>query len=73
MQSSHIQPRDVGGRFEVVVDVPWLAEGAFDVQGTRPVPPPAIVRKLGVLTPEQTRLVEGTLQLWFGLRTPLEV
>ena len=27
-----------GGRFEVEIKVPWLAHGAFDVQGTRPVP-----------------------------------
>jgi mRNA interferase MazF len=56
-----------GGRFEVPVDVRWLAAGAFDVQGTRPAPPPALIRKLGVLDPKRLEAVDEALRRWFGV------
>lgn len=60
-----------GGRFEVAVNVQWLAQGAFDVQGTRPVPPPALLRKLGTLNPAQMDSVVNALSNWFDLtRSP---
>ena len=57
-----------GGRFEIAVNVPWLASGAFDVQGTRPVPPAALLRKLGILTARQLDDVVDALKVWFGVR-----
>lgn len=40
-----------GSRFEVAVPVPWLAPGAFDVQGLRQLPRPVLLRRLGDLNP----------------------
>jgi mRNA interferase MazF len=37
-----------GGRFEVAVNVAWLENGAFDVQGLRQIPASVLVRRLGV-------------------------
>jgi mRNA interferase MazF len=56
-----------GGRFEIKIDLPWLEEGAFDIQGTRPVPPPALLRKLGVLDGNQMVEIDGALRRWYGV------
>jgi mRNA interferase MazF len=56
-----------GGRFEIIIKVPWLGDGAFDIQGTRPVPRPALLRKLGSLTSVQMGPIENALKLWFGI------
>lgn len=50
-----------GGRFEVVIPVPWLEPGAFDVQGIRHLPRPVFLRRLGDLTPAQPE-AEPTVQ-----------
>jgi mRNA interferase MazF len=56
-----------GSHFEVVVRVPFLSEGAFLVQGIQAVPPKYLVRRLGVLSPEQLRQVSETLLRWLGV------
>ena len=55
-----------GSRFEVSVPVRFLAKGAFLVQGLQAVPPKYFLRRLGTLTPEQTRRVEQVLLFWLG-------
>lgn len=57
-----------GTRFEAVVPVGWLENGAFDAQGLRPVPQKAFLRRLGALTVAQMTVVEEALQRWVGLR-----
>jgi mRNA interferase MazF len=56
-----------GGRFEVVVSVPWLQPGAFDVQGIRHVPASVFVRRLGVLNSAQIAPVVGAIKIWFQI------
>jgi len=56
-----------GGRFEVVIDVPWLRPGAFDVQGQRNIPGSVFMRRLGTLSePQIERIVQAT-RLWLGM------
>jgi len=56
-----------GGRFEVIIDVPWLERGAFDVQGQRSIPASVFMRRMGTLSqPQMERIVQATL-LWFGV------
>ncbi|MBI5773140.1 MAG: type II toxin-antitoxin system PemK/MazF family toxin [Verrucomicrobia bacterium] len=56
-----------GTRFEAVVDVRWLEKGAFDAQGIRNVPGSVLLRRLGVLSDEQMKLVEAAVRRIFGL------
>jgi mRNA interferase MazF len=61
-----------GGRFEVVIDVPWLEPGAFDVQGMRNLPRSVFMRRLGDLDPAQIQKIAQTIRLWLGIgSTPL--
>jgi len=46
-----------GGRFEVVIDVPWLQPGAFDVQGQRNLPASVFMRRMGTLTQPQMAMI----------------
>lgn len=57
-----------GGRFEVAVPVPWLAQGAFDVQGLRSIPGAVLLHRLGVLNPAQLEGIEQAVKAWLGLR-----
>ncbi len=57
-----------GGRFEVSVLVPWLAQGAFDVQGLRSIPGAVLLRRLGMLNPAQLEGIELAVKVWLGLR-----
>ena len=54
-------------RFEVSITKPFLKAGAFDAQGLVTVPIVKFIRKLGKLTPEELRSVEGSVKLWLGL------
>ena len=54
-------------RFEVSIPIPGLSSGAFDVQGIRPIPAAALIRKLSVLRPEQILQVEDAVRAWLGL------
>jgi mRNA interferase MazF len=56
-----------GSRFEIRVDVPFLKAGAFLVQNPVTIPPPRLVRRLGLLNEEQLARVEAGIKDWFGL------
>jgi len=56
-----------GGRFEVVINVPWLQSGAFDVQGQRNIPGSVFIRRLGTLTQPQIAMIVDATQLWLGI------
>ena len=56
-----------GGRFEVVIDVPWLQPGAFDVQGQRSIPGSVFMRRLGTLRPMQMGMIIQATRLWLGI------
>ena len=56
-----------GTRFEAVVPLPYLREGAFDAQGLVSVPRPRLERRLGALTGSQLRPIEQAVLRWLGL------
>jgi mRNA interferase MazF len=56
-----------GGRFEVVIDVPWLQPGAFDVQGQRNIPGSVFMRKMGALSQPQMGMILQATRLWLGI------
>lgn len=56
-----------GGRFEIVVNVPWLEPGAFDVQGLRNVPRSVFIRRLGILSQPQMGQITQAIKLWLGI------
>ena len=56
-----------GGRFEVSINVPWLQQGAFDVQGTRNIPPSVLLRRLGALNPTELDQVVRAAKIWLGI------
>jgi mRNA interferase MazF len=55
-----------GSQFEIPVTVPFLKAGAFMVQGVSTYPNVRAIRKLGVLRPEQFRLVFAGVLRWLG-------
>jgi mRNA interferase MazF len=54
-------------RFEVPAELRWLARGAFDAQGIRPVPGTVFVRPLGTIARDLLLKVEAAARLWLGL------
>ncbi|MGP8198947.1 MAG: type II toxin-antitoxin system PemK/MazF family toxin [Limisphaerales bacterium] len=56
-----------GGRFEVVVDVPWLQHGAFDVQGLRNIPGSVFMRRIGALSQPQMDQIRAATKVWLGI------
>jgi len=56
-----------GGRFEVMVNVPWLENGAFDVQGLRHIPGSVLVRKLGALNESQMETIVRAIKVWLEI------
>ena len=56
-----------GGRFEVVIDVPWLLPGAFDVQGQRNIPGSVFMRRMGTLSEPQMAMILQATRLWLGM------
>ncbi len=56
-----------GGRFEVSVDLPWLKDGAFDIQGLRNIPSSVLVRRLGLLNSLQLKAIEQAARAWLSL------
>jgi mRNA interferase MazF len=56
-----------GTRFEIKIPKGFLKTGAFDPQGLVSVPPPRLIRRLGALTDNELRSVEGGLKAWLGL------
>ena len=59
-----------GSQFEIVVPVPFLDTGAFLIQGVQALPPKYFLRRLGVLSVAQLRLVEDGLLRWQGILRP---
>lgn len=56
-----------GTRFEILSNIPWLKDGAFDVQGIGTYPTVKPTRKLGRLSADQIEAVEKAVRLWLGL------
>jgi mRNA interferase MazF len=56
-----------GGRFEVVIDVPWLERGAFDIQGLRHIPGSVFIRKLGTLSQSQLDSLLHAIKVWLAV------
>jgi mRNA interferase MazF len=55
-----------GSQFEIPVSVSFLKVGAFLVQGVSTYPRVRAIRKLGVLKPDQFRLVFAGVLRWLG-------
>jgi len=55
-----------GSQFEIPVSVPFLRPGAFVVQSVSTYPHVRAIRKLGVLKPDQFRLVFTEVLRWLG-------
>ena len=56
-----------GTRFEVAVPKKFLSEGAFDAQGLTTIAPARLIRKLGLLQPNELLQVEAAVKKWLGL------
>ncbi len=56
-----------GSRFEVAVPVRFLKPGAFDAQGLVTVPVAYLIRKVGILSAIQIKLVESAVRRWLGI------
>ena len=54
-------------RFEISVPVRFLRPGAFDAQGIVTVPTVRLMNRLGTLSAEQLRSVEGGVCAWLGI------
>jgi mRNA interferase MazF len=57
----------LGTEFEVKFTLPFLREGAFDVQGIGTVPSVKFQRKLGILTAPQIRQIEDAVLAWLEI------
>ena len=55
-----------GSQWEVVIPTPYLADGAFLVQGIQALPPRYFLRRMGVLNPDQLGRVAAVLLRWQG-------
>ena len=55
-----------GSQWEVVIPTPYLANGAFLVQGIQAIPPRYFLRRMGVLSPGQLEQVIAALSRWQG-------
>src|SRR5690349_1368320 len=49
-------------QFEVIIPARFLKEGAFDAQNIITIPRVKLIRRLGVLTPDQLSLVEEAVR-----------
>jgi len=66
----HVVPHTTAIRnsqFEVAVNVPWLATGVFNIQGSLSVPRSNLLRTLGTFTSEQLAPVEKSFRRWLQL------
>jgi mRNA interferase MazF len=66
----HIIPHTTTVRhsqFEVVITVPFLQPGAFNIQGSQSVPRAWLVRQLGTLNTNQIGQIEASLRHWLQL------
>ncbi|MFM8497015.1 MAG: type II toxin-antitoxin system PemK/MazF family toxin [Planctomycetia bacterium] len=56
-----------GSDFEVAVPVRFLKPGVFDAQNLISIPHAKLVRRLGMLTPDQMDAVSVVVRKWLGL------
>jgi len=56
-----------GSDFEVAVPVRFLKSGVFDAQNIVSIPHAKLVRRLGVLAPDQMEAVAAVVRKWLGL------
>jgi mRNA interferase MazF len=56
-----------GGRFEVPVRTLFLKAGVFDAQNLVTIPEARLIRRVGMLRPEDLALVENSVRSWLGL------
>jgi mRNA interferase MazF len=56
-----------GSGFEVAVPARFLKPGVFDAQNLISIPHAKLVRRLGVLTPDQMDAVSLVVRKWLGL------
>ena len=56
-----------GSEFEVAVLARFLKPGVFDAQNLVSIPHAKLVRRLGVLTPDQMDAVSVVVRKWLGL------
>ena len=56
-----------GFDFEVAVPVRFLKPGVFDAQNIVSIPHAKLVRRLGVLAPDQMEAVAAVVRKWLGL------
>ena len=54
-------------QFEVGTDVPWLAPGVFNIQGSLSVPRSNLLRALGTLSEAQLLPIETSLRRWLKI------
>lgn len=59
-------------RFEIKVEARFLRSGVFDAQNIITVPHAKLIRKLGVLSPDQLAKVEASVKTWLGLDSDSE-
>jgi mRNA interferase MazF len=56
-----------GTKFETEVKVKFLRPGVFDAQNLVTVPQIRLIRKLGMLSPQEMSTIEASVRLWLGL------
>jgi mRNA-degrading endonuclease toxin of MazEF toxin-antitoxin module len=56
-----------GGRFEVELNIPWLENGGFDVQGLRSIPGSVLVRRIGILNSIQMEAILRAVKVWLEI------
>ena len=56
-----------GSSFEVAVPARFLKPGVFDAQNLISIPHAKLVRRLGLLTPDQMDAVSAVVRRWLGL------
>lgn len=56
-----------GSQFEVAVRLRFLKAGVFDAQNLITMPHAKLIRKLGVLRPDQLAVVEEAVRRWLDL------
>ncbi len=56
-----------GSRFEVDIKTRFLRPGVFDAQNLITIPHAKLMRKLGILPPEQLVAIEDAIRLWLDL------
>ena len=57
-----------GSQYEIPVDLRFLEQGGFLVQGLQAIPPKYFLRRLGVLTPQQINSVEQGILRWLSIK-----